>query len=60
MSSSGSAEINKASTVINSEEGLLDRALAPKLAAGIDKVIKAGNAARRQAPGPRSSPSSPC
>jgi argininosuccinate lyase len=36
-------EINKASTVINSEQGLLDRALAPKLAQGIARVIEAGN-----------------
>lgn len=35
-------EINKASTVINSEQGLLDRSLAPKLAKGIAKVIEAG------------------
>ena len=36
-------EINKASTVINAEQGLLDRALAPKLAQGIARVIEAGN-----------------
>ena len=36
-------EINKASTVINAEQGLLDRALAPKLARGIAKVIETGN-----------------
>lgn len=36
-------EINKASTVINAEQGLLDRVLAPKLAQGIAKVIEAGN-----------------
>ena len=36
-------EMNKASTVINAEQGLLDRALAPKLAQGIAKVIEAGN-----------------
>lgn len=35
--------INKASTVINAEQGLLDRALAPKLAQGIARVIEAGN-----------------
>lgn len=35
-------EMNKASTVINSDEGLLDKALAPKLARGIAKVIAAG------------------
>lgn len=36
-------EMNKASTVINAEQGLLDRALAPKLARGIAKVIETGN-----------------
>lgn len=36
-------EINKASTVINAEQGLLDRTLAPKLAQGIARVIEAGN-----------------
>jgi argininosuccinate lyase len=36
-------EMNKASTVINAEQGLLDRALAPKLAQGIARVIEAGN-----------------
>ena len=36
-------EINKASTVINAEQGLLDRVLAPKLAQGIARVIEAGN-----------------
>jgi argininosuccinate lyase len=36
-------EINKASTVINSEQGLLDPALAPKIAAGLDSVLKAGD-----------------
>ena len=35
-------EINKASTVINSEEGLLDPALAPRIAAGLDAVLRAG------------------
>lgn len=35
-------EINKASAVINRDQGLLDAALAPKLAAGIAKVIEAG------------------
>lgn len=45
-------EINKASTVINAGQGLLDRALAPKLAQGIAKVIAAGNqpGARRPRP----------
>ncbi|SIQ34511.1 argininosuccinate lyase [Bosea sp. TND4EK4] len=36
-------ELNKASTVINSEQGLLDKALAPKIAKGIARVIEAGN-----------------
>jgi argininosuccinate lyase len=35
-------EINKATTVVNSEEGLLDKALAPKLAAGLAKVLQQG------------------
>lgn len=34
-------QINKASTVINSEEGLLDPALAPRIAAGLDTMLKA-------------------
>ncbi|WP_337998080.1 argininosuccinate lyase [Oleispirillum naphthae] len=44
-------EINKATAVINTDEGLLDRTLAPKIAAGIAKVIGAGN----QPGGPRPS-----
>jgi argininosuccinate lyase len=32
-------EINKASAIINADEGLLDRAMAPRIAAGIAKVI---------------------
>ena len=36
-------EINKATAVINSEEGLLDKSLAPRLAEGVSKVIAAGN-----------------
>lgn len=36
-------EINKASTVINSEEGLLDPALAPRIAAGLDGMLKAAD-----------------
>lgn len=35
-------EINKASIVINSQEGLLDPALAPKIAAGLATVLEAG------------------
>lgn len=34
------AEINKATAVINTDEGLLDKSLAPRLAAGIAKVVK--------------------
>jgi argininosuccinate lyase len=36
-------EINKATAVINTDEGLLERSLAPRLAAGISKVVAAGN-----------------
>jgi argininosuccinate lyase len=36
-------EINKASAVINTDEGLLDKALAPRIAAGVAQVIKQGN-----------------
>ncbi len=36
-------EINKATLVINSDEGLLDKALAPRLAAGVAKVIADGD-----------------
>ena len=35
-------EINKASAVINTEQGLLDKALAPRLAAGVAKVLHDG------------------
>jgi argininosuccinate lyase len=35
-------EINKATAVINTEQGLLDKAMAPRIAAGISKVIAAG------------------
>ncbi|MGE4526978.1 MAG: argininosuccinate lyase [Rhodospirillaceae bacterium] len=44
-------EINKATAVINTDEGLLDKTLSPKIAAGIAKVIGAGN----QPGGPRPS-----
>lgn len=37
-------EINKATAVINTDEGLLDKALAPKLAAGLAKVLADGDA----------------
>ncbi|HEY9096306.1 MAG TPA: argininosuccinate lyase [Hydrogenophaga sp.] len=36
-------EMNKATAVINSEEGLLDKSLTPGIAAGIAKVIETGN-----------------
>ncbi|MBO1113586.1 argininosuccinate lyase [Bordetella petrii] len=36
-------EINKATAVINTDEGLLDKAMAPRLAAGVAKVIEDGN-----------------
>jgi argininosuccinate lyase len=36
-------EINKATAVINTDEGLLERSVAPRLAAGISKVVAAGN-----------------
>ena len=36
-------EINKATTVINTDEGLLDKSLAPRIASGIVKVLDDGN-----------------
>lgn len=36
-------EINKATAVINTDEGLLDKALAPRLAGGIAKVLQDGS-----------------
>ena len=36
-------EMNKASAVINTDEGLLDKAMAPRFAAGIAKVLQDGN-----------------
>ena len=36
-------EINKASTVINADEGLLDKAMAPRVAAGVAQLIRQGN-----------------
>jgi argininosuccinate lyase len=36
-------EINKATAVINTDEGLLDKAIAPRIAAGVAKVIEDGN-----------------
>jgi argininosuccinate lyase len=35
-------QMNKATAVINSEEGLLDKAMVPKIAAGIVKVLEDG------------------
>ena len=35
-------QMNKASTIINSEEGLLDKDMVPKIAAGIAKVLEDG------------------
>ena len=43
-------QINKASAVINTDEGLLDRAAAPRIAAGLQAVLAAG--ARPGAPRP--------
>ncbi|MBA8878991.1 argininosuccinate lyase [Phyllobacterium myrsinacearum] len=36
-------EINKATAVINTDEGLLDKALVPRITAGLTKVINEGN-----------------
>lgn len=36
------AEMNKATAVINTDEGLLDKAVAPRIAAGLAKVIEDG------------------
>ncbi len=36
-------EMNKATLVINTEEGLIEKSVAPTFAAGIEKVIAAGN-----------------
>jgi fumarate hydratase class II len=35
-------QINKATAVINTDEGLLDKAIAPAIAAGVAKVIEDG------------------
>ena len=43
-------QINKASVVINADEGLLDRTLAQPLAAGIAKVLKDGGQAGAKRP----------
>lgn len=44
-------EINKATAVINRDEGLLDKALAPRLAAGVAKVLHDGNLPGAKRPG---------
>ena len=36
-------QINKATAVINTDEGLLDKAIAPQIAGGVAKVIEDGN-----------------
>ena len=43
-------QMNKATTVINSEEGLLDKAMVPTLAAGIVKVLEDGAQAAGRRP----------
>lgn len=43
-------EINKASTVINTDEGLLDRSLAPRVAGGIATVLTNGDKPGGQRP----------
>lgn len=43
-------QMNKASTIINSEEGLLDKAMVPKIAAGIVKVLDDGAQANARRP----------
>ena len=43
-------EMNKATAVINTEEGLLDRGMTPRIAAGIAKVLKDGSQAGAKHP----------
>ena len=43
-------EMNKATAVINTEEGLLDRNMTPRVAAGIAKVLKDGGQAGAKRP----------
>ena len=43
-------EMNKATTVINSDEGLLDKLVAPKIAQGIKDVIEEGNEPGKKRP----------
>jgi argininosuccinate lyase len=43
-------QINKATAVINTDEGLLDKTIAPRIAAGVAKVIEDGNKPGGQRP----------
>jgi len=43
-------QINKASAVINVDEGLLDKAVAPKIAKGLKQVLDAGDAPKGKRP----------
>lgn len=43
-------EMNKATAVINTDEGLLEKSMAPRIANGIAQVIKAGNQAGGKRP----------
>ena len=43
-------QINKASAVINRDEGLLDKAVAPKIAKGLKQVLDAGDAPKGKRP----------
>lgn len=43
-------QINKASAVINVEQGLLDKAVAPKIAKGLKQVLDAGDAPKGKRP----------
>ena len=44
-------QINKASAVINTDEGLLDKSMAPRIARGLQSVLKAGDAPNGKRPG---------
>ena len=44
-------QMNKATAVINTDEGLLDKAVAPRVAAAIAKVLSAGNQPGGKRPG---------
>jgi len=44
-------QINKASAVINTDEGLLDKAVAPRIAKGLQSVLSAGEAPNGKRPG---------